>query len=263
MKQSVSVNVGRKGIVWSKTMRSALFALLASFALAAIGLGAHAQDEAEQSAKPARIPFANLGGIRNWRAPDWDTLYVQARNGQWYRAELMGPCSGLNFAHTIGFVLEPTGSFDSFSSILVDGEQCRVKSLVKSEPPSSGTRGRSGEATTASARSDEERSEPAESETEDRAGQSSSDPASIPFADLGGIENWRVVDDQTLYIEGRSGHWYRAELMAPCPGLRFEDAVGFVIEPTGSFERFSSILVDGRECHLKSLTKSEEPEKRR
>ncbi|HEX7115507.1 MAG TPA: DUF6491 family protein [Steroidobacter sp.] len=244
-------------------MRSALFALFSSCVLAAIGFGAAAQDEAGESAKPARIPFANLGGIRNWRATDWDTLYVQARNGQWYRAELMGPCPGLDFAHTIGFVLEPTGSFDSFSSILVDGEQCRLKSLVRSEPPSAGTRGRSGEATTASAHSDEEPADSAADKTEDRSGQSASEPASIPFADLGGIENWRVMDDETLYIEGRSGQWYRAELMAPCPGLRFEEAVGFVVEPTGSFERFSSILVDGRECHLKSLTRSEEPDKRR
>lgn len=85
----------------------------------------------------------------------------------------------------------------------------------------------------------------------------------IPFADIGGIRDWRAVDDQTLYVQGRNDQWFRAKLFAPCQGLPFDTTIGFVVEPTGSFDRFSSILVDGHECPLASLTKAAAPPGRR
>lgn len=95
---------------------------------------------AEEPAKTSRrieIPFANLGGIEDWR-PDGDrTLYVQGRNRQWYKAELMTSCIGLNFAEHIGFVVEPSGAFDRFSAILVDHRECQISSLEKSDKPPS------------------------------------------------------------------------------------------------------------------------------
>lgn len=84
--------------------------------------------------------------------------------------------------------------------------------------------------------------------------------ASIPFADLGGIEDWRANGDQGLWIRGRSKHqWYYAELLGHCSGLSFRDAIGFVIEPYGSFDKFSSIVVEGRICPIKSLKESTPP----
>lgn len=84
----------------------------------------------------AQIHFANLGGIRSWRAAGKDALYIEGRNRQWYFARLLGSCSGLEFATAVGFVTEPSGEFDRFSAILVDHKECRVMSLVKSDPPS-------------------------------------------------------------------------------------------------------------------------------
>lgn len=90
---------------------------------------------AKERSERAYIPFAHLGGIRDWRAVDNDTLYIEGRNDRWYRAELLGPCVGLTFETTIGFVLEPSGSFDRFSSIVADGQQCHLKSLEEVKGP--------------------------------------------------------------------------------------------------------------------------------
>jgi hypothetical protein len=92
---------------------------------------------AAPSAREPSIPFVNHGGIRDWQAVDEETLYVQARNRDWYRAELIGPCLDLTFANAIGFETRGTDSFDRFSSIRVRGQRCAVKSLVKSDPPPS------------------------------------------------------------------------------------------------------------------------------
>ena len=97
---------------------------------------------AEGDVKPksntrAEIPFANRGGINDWRADSDHVLYVQGRNRQWYRAELFTDCIGLNFAENIGFVVEPSGTFDRFSAIVVEHRECKLRSLEKSDKPPS------------------------------------------------------------------------------------------------------------------------------
>lgn len=69
--------------------------------------------------------------------------------------------------------------------------------------------------------------------------------ASSPFADLGAIEDWPVVDRDTPLVEGTNDRRYRVALFGPCIGLQFADAIAFVTEPTGELNRFSSIWVDG------------------
>lgn len=99
---------------------------------------AHAQESAgELAEKPeqAAIHFAGMGGIRDWRADGNRILFVEGRNRQWYKAELFGPCTGLEFEHAIGFVVESDDRFDRFSGVVVDGRVCRLKSLIKSEKP--------------------------------------------------------------------------------------------------------------------------------
>jgi|GEM_PF-618055 len=259
-------------------------AAVSGMAIVLAAAAALAADAPAGAGGQASIPFANMGGIRNWRAVDEDTLYIEGRNGKWYRAELMMPCLGLNFADAIGFVVEPTGHFDRFSSIVVEGRQCHVRSLTESAgPPQSRSAGRqSGTASGANppqAATDPRSGTGTESEPVERGDGSAATPAAggdeaaqprrgatasgeearIPFPEYGGIDSWRPVDDDTLYIKGRSGQWYRAELMGPCIGLRHKVAIGFEIRPAGSFDRFSSIIVDGQRCPLRSLTKIESP----
>lgn len=111
-------------------MKKLFIALLLGAAMPAV--------TATAQAKEVGIPFAGSGGIRDWRADGNRALYIEGRGGDWYRAELMGPCHGLNFANTIRFVSEPTDRFDRFSKIVVDRQVCHVRSLQRAEKPGKG-----------------------------------------------------------------------------------------------------------------------------
>ncbi len=57
---------------------------------------------------------------------------------EWFYAKLMAPCTGLNFAETIGFDTHPLGRFDQFSSIFVPGPgggRCAVQTFTLSGAP--------------------------------------------------------------------------------------------------------------------------------
>ena len=111
----------------SLLLAAALAALPAAQAMAA---PAHAPAPAQAS-----IAFVNHGGIRDWRAVGSDTLFVQDRSRNWYRADLMGPCLDLPFAQTIGFETRGIDTFDRFSTVRVRGQRCAVQSLVRSDAP--------------------------------------------------------------------------------------------------------------------------------
>ena len=84
----------------------------------------------------ASIPFANNGGIRDWQADHDRGLWVQDVHGKWYYASLMSPCTGLNFAQSIGFDTRPMGSFDRWSAIVVPRYgRCVVKTFAPSGAP--------------------------------------------------------------------------------------------------------------------------------
>ncbi len=88
----------------------------------------------------ASIPFLSRATVRDWHAADDKTLYIQHMNRTWYRADLLGPCMGLSFATGIGFVNERGRSeFNRFGEVIVDGQRCKVVSLVQSAPPAEAT----------------------------------------------------------------------------------------------------------------------------
>ncbi len=109
-------------------------------ALGVAGAPALAQDApARVVQQEARIPFANHGGIRDWRPGEDDrTIYVQSRARDWYKATLMSKAFGLPFALAVGFDAGPVGTFDRFSNVLIEGQRYPVESLVRIEgaPPS-------------------------------------------------------------------------------------------------------------------------------
>jgi hypothetical protein len=207
----------------------------------------------------ASIPFATSSGIEGWRPVGDDTLYIRGRNDQWYKADLFGPCIGLEFDPTIGFVVRYGSSFDRSSSILVEGRECRVSSLVEVAAPPDEGKGSDDAHVQHQAKADASQGKPRSADDAGGSAQPASLQTRIPFANFGGIEDWRAVNDELLYVEGRDDQWYRVDLFAPCTGLRFEQSVGFVAEPTGSFDRFSSIVVDGRECNVRSVTPGTPP----
>ncbi len=107
---------------------------LAAAAAFAAPATAQTGEVAIDSTEQARIPFADRT-IRNWRTPSRDVVLIEAGGGQWYRADLMGSCSGLRFSETLGFETNAGGSFDRFSSIVTRDQNCPVRSLVAIPDP--------------------------------------------------------------------------------------------------------------------------------
>lgn len=103
--------------------------------VAALGTaGANARVEAS-------IPFANHGGINDWRANGTKGIWVQGTDRQWYYGTFFGTCFGLNSALQVGFVPEVTGEFNRWSSIIVPHEShCQLATFE----PSAGPQGKDG-----------------------------------------------------------------------------------------------------------------------
>jgi hypothetical protein len=83
--------------------------------------------------------------------------------------------------------------------------------------------------------------------------------ASIPFADMGSIDNFDPVDEYTIYVQDVHQRWYKASLMGPCIDLPFADAVRFDVRGTQTLDRFSSVIVKGQSCAFKSFVESGPP----
>jgi len=79
-----------------------------------------------------------------------------------------------------------------------------------------------------------------------RAAAPATPEASIPFANHGGIRDWRETGDRTLYIQDSARHWYRATLMTSAFDLPYTTAIGFDTGPTDRLDKFSSVVVRGQ-----------------
>lgn len=130
-------NDGAGGAARLELRRVAGCALLAC--LLGLATTPHAEEgeekKSEESSDRAVIHFADLGGIRDWRADGSDAILIEGLNGRWYRATFFGPCIGLRFQESIGFVTDPGGSLDRFGSILVDGQRCWFRTFERIPAP--------------------------------------------------------------------------------------------------------------------------------
>jgi len=81
------------------------------------------------------------------------------------------------------------------------------------------------------------------------------DEAKIAFPNQGGIRDWKSEGDRIVYIQDRARNWYKATLIAPVPDLSFVNRIGFRTKGTDTFDRFSSIVIEGQPYALKSLVK--------
>ncbi|MBT5330190.1 MAG: hypothetical protein HOL48_00205 [Porticoccaceae bacterium] len=88
--------------------------------------------ETDTSQQRAVIHFADLGGIKNWRALGNDAIEIESRSGDWYHVEFWNHCYGLRSANSIAFVTEPNGDLDRYSSIYVGrGESCQFRTFER------------------------------------------------------------------------------------------------------------------------------------
>jgi hypothetical protein len=81
---------------------------------------------------------------------------------------------------------------------------------------------------------------------------------SIPFA-LRTVNSYRVGEDGSLILR-RNNRWFRAELAAICArDLPWRNSVGIRPGATGSFDRLSTVIVDGHRCQISSLDEIADP----
>ncbi len=107
-----------------------LLALLAA-AVAAPAVAAPPPKAAETS-----IPFAGgrTRAIHNFEAPSDEVVYLEDRSRRWYRAEV-GHCTGLKWAHAIGYDTRGSLSLDNGGALIVEGQRCPILSLTRSDGP--------------------------------------------------------------------------------------------------------------------------------
>ena len=91
-----------------------------------------------EKAEEARIPFANHGGIRDWKEGEGNVVYFQDRHKTWYKAELMMRPIGIGFVHFIGVDTGTGGALDRWSTLFIDGQRYALKSFTRIDgnPPS-------------------------------------------------------------------------------------------------------------------------------
>ena len=83
---------------------------------------------------------------------------------------------------------------------------------------------------------------------------------SIPFANNGGIRDWRADGTKGMWIEEAGGHWFYASFSSQCPTLQSAMGVKFVPEPGGALSRWSSIRLQHDErCFFRNLQPSNAP----
>lgn len=88
----------------------------------------------KQPTSPRAFISGFADGIRSWQSDGRNALLIKSRQGKWYRATLMRGCDA-RFPIAIGFVPGPGGDFDKFSSVLVDGQRCPLRTFERVGPP--------------------------------------------------------------------------------------------------------------------------------
>jgi hypothetical protein len=112
-------------------------ALAAAALIAASTISPALADTPKKSSTDVSIPFVSHGGVKDWRATDDPTVYIQSQTGQSFKAETVGICLGLNFADRIGFDAGGTDTFDKFSRLIVRGQPCPLQSFTRVDAPPS------------------------------------------------------------------------------------------------------------------------------
>ncbi|OCC23263.1 hypothetical protein MB02_11490 [Croceicoccus estronivorus] len=123
--------------------RSDFILPFAALAMIATPFSAMAQDTSQADtavSKPvasdeASIPFANHGGVWDWRAKGTREVYFQDSRKQWYRATLMSSAFDLPYVEFIGIDASPGGSLDKWSAIYVKGQRYTFASFEKVDGP--------------------------------------------------------------------------------------------------------------------------------
>lgn len=119
-------------------------------ALAVLSTPAYAEEQPESEQAPVafnvietdvRVPFADVR-VRDYQVARDDSLILRAGANRWYRATIWEPCaSDLRWAwDRIGLDTTPSGTLDKFSTVIVRGRRCPIRTLDRIERPAPETR---------------------------------------------------------------------------------------------------------------------------
>ncbi|KHK92753.1 hypothetical protein LK12_07705 [Novosphingobium malaysiense] len=107
---------------------------MAAAPLPALAANAHAEAPAK-TRSGASIPFANHGGVWDWRADGNRTVYFEDNHDNWYKAELMGYSPDLPFVEFIALDTRPNGTLDRWSAVYIHGQRYPFVSFEKVDAP--------------------------------------------------------------------------------------------------------------------------------
>ena len=83
--------------------------------------------------------------------------------------------------------------------------------------------------------------------------------SSIAFPSDSTIRNWRADDENGIWIQDRSKHWYYGTFATRCRDVDFAQAIGVDTRGAGRLDRFAAILVRGERCPLISFVSAAPP----
>jgi hypothetical protein len=86
--------------------------------------------------------------------------------------------------------------------------------------------------------------------------------ARVPFLHIGRMRTFRAIDDETVYVQAQRRQWYRVRTMGPCPNLPWARHIGVDTRGSATFDRFSTLIVEGDRCAVSSVVRSGEPPRR-
>jgi hypothetical protein len=85
----------------------------------------------------------------------------------------------------------------------------------------------------------------------------------IPYVNRDGVSEWRVGGSDSVYVRAVTGGWYLVRTMGRCSRLRSALSLGFETSALGQLDRHGAILAGGFRCPVESITRTQEPPKRR
>jgi hypothetical protein len=118
----------------SNRLTTILILAIAALLTACATSGERQRFGAEELAVYARHAGPPVDQIRSFRLISWQpvsdqTILLEARLNDWFLIEVDGPCSGLPWAHRIGFNQTMNSLQARFDSLVVEGLPCRIQSI--------------------------------------------------------------------------------------------------------------------------------------
>ena len=93
---------------------------------------ADTQADTGGSFEPRVMATFGSSDIQGWHAPDNRTLVIRTYTHGNFKAMLLGPCTGIRFAETLGFSTPGPYELDSSTSlVLPDGSHCAFRTLER------------------------------------------------------------------------------------------------------------------------------------